>query len=100
MTENRRKENRTLLNLRVRWAGISGQQEARIGDIALGGCYVDSMSRVEVGETVELEVELPSGEWLPLRGQVTACQEAVGFGMQFSSLTESEVAALKELVGE
>jgi hypothetical protein len=99
MVENRRKDHRTLRNLRARWAGISGQQEARIGDIGLGGCYVDSMSRVEVGETIELEVELPSGEWLPLSGQVTSCQEAVGFGIKFSSLTESDRAALKEVLG-
>ena len=98
MIENRRKDNRTLRNLRARWSGNSGQQEARIGDIGLGGCYVDSMSRVQVGETIELDVELPSGEWLPLRGQVTSCQEAVGFGIQFSSLTDSEKAALKELL--
>jgi hypothetical protein len=98
MVENRRKDNRTLRNLRARWAGISGQREARIGDIGLGGCYVDSMSRVQVGETIELEVELPSGEWLPLRGKVTSCQEAVGFGIQFSSLTDSERAALEEVL--
>jgi len=98
MTENRRKNNRTLLNLRARWNGNSGQQEARMGDISMGGCFVDSMSRVEIGELMELEVELPSGEWLPLRGHVTSCQEAVGFGMEFTDLTEHEMTALKEVV--
>jgi hypothetical protein len=86
------------MNLRARWNGISGQQEARIGDISMGGCFVDSMSRVEMGEVMELEVELPSGEWLRLRGQVTSCQEAVGFGMEFIDLTDHEMTALKEVV--
>lgn len=64
----------------------------------MGGCFVDSMSRVEIGELVSLEIELPSGEWLPLRGNVTTCQEAVGFGLQFTALTEAETAALKKIV--
>ena len=98
MTQNRRQHQRTLINLRARWEGISGQQECRIGDLALGGCFVDSMSRVEIGELVSLEIELPSGEWLPLRGEVTTCQEAVGFGLQFTALTETDKAALKQIV--
>ena len=100
MTENRRKSNRTLMNLRARWNGISGQQEARIGDISLGGCFVDSMSRVESGETIDLEVELPSGEWLPLQGQVTSYQESVGFGLQFSDLSDDQEAALKAFLSD
>ncbi|HKR59131.1 MAG TPA: PilZ domain-containing protein [Pyrinomonadaceae bacterium] len=99
MTINRRSNNRVGINLRARWDGISGQQEARIGDISLGGCYVDSLSRVDVGEFVALEVELPSGEWLPLRGEVTTCQEGVGFGLQFVGMTQEEETALKQILG-
>ena len=98
MTQNRRQHERAAMNLRARWEGISGQQECRVGDIAMGGCFVDSMSRVEIGELVSLEIELPSGEWLPLRGEVTTCQEPVGFGLQFRFLTDAEKSALKKLV--
>ena len=98
MTRNRRKDERTTINLRARWDGISGQQEARIGDIALSGCFVDSLSRVEIGEQVALEIELPGGKWLPLSGEVTTCQEGVGFGLQFKSLTEAERSALKQIL--
>ena len=99
MPTNRRSDNRLGINLRARWDGISGQQEARISDISLGGCYVDSLSRVDLGEFVALELELPSGEWLPLRGEVTTCQEGVGFGLRFVSLTEEEKSALEQLLG-
>lgn len=98
MTQNRREHERTAINLRARWEGISGQQECRIGDLAMGGCFVDSMSRVEIGEIVSLEIELPSGEWMPLRGEVTTSQEAVGFGLKFIFLTEDEETALKEVL--
>ena len=99
MPTNRRSDNRLGINLRARWDGISGQQDTRISDISLGGCYVDSLSRVDIGEFVPLEIELPSGEWLQLRGEVTSFQEGVGFGLKFSSLTEAEKAALNQLVG-
>ena len=99
MPTDRRADNRLGINLRVRWDGISGQNESRISDISLGGCYVDSLSRADVGEFVDLELELPSGEWLPLRGQVTTFQEGVGFGLKFVSLTEQERAALEQLLG-
>jgi PilZ domain-containing protein len=98
MTQDRRNHDRTAINLRARWEGISGQQECRIGDLAMGGCFVDSMSRVEIGELVSLEIELPSGEWLPLQGEVTTCQEGIGFGLQFTTLTKAKESALRELV--
>lgn len=98
MIENRRADKRISINLRARWDGNSGHQEARIGDIARGGCYVDSMSRVEIGELLSLEIELPSGKWLPVRGKVTSYQESVGFGLKFTSLTEDEESQLKELL--
>lgn len=98
MMQNRRQHERTAINLRARWEGISGQQECRVGDLAIGGCFVDSMSRVEIGEIVSLEIELPSGQWIPLRGEVTTCQPAVGFGLQFTFLTEDEESALKEIL--
>ncbi len=41
---------------------------------------------------------MPSGEWLQLRGEVTSSQAAVGFGLQFTFLTEDEESALKDLL--
>jgi len=45
-----------------------------------------------------LEVQLPSGGWLPLRGQVASYQPGVGFGISFISLTKKETDGLKELM--
>ncbi len=98
MTQNRRHHERTAINLRARWEGVSGQQECRVSDLAMGGCFVDSMSRVEIGEVILLEIELPSGEWFPLRSEVTTYHEGVGFGLQFKSLTKTEDFALRKLV--
>ena len=100
MTNERRSDSRKPVNLSARWDGLSGQSEARIEDIGLGGCFVNTLSRVRVGDLVVLEIQMPSGEWLRLRGEVTSYHEAVGFGLQFSFLTEDEESELKRLLGD
>ena len=77
---------------------MSRRHEARVDDISLGGCFVNTYGKVELGELVNLEMELPSGEWLPLRGTVASYQPGVGFGMSFTSVSKEEVAALRELL--
>lgn len=97
MTEERRSDERIAINLPARWDGLSGEHQARIEDIGLGGCFVNTMSRVDVGEIISLEIKMPSGEWLQLRGEVISYQHAVGFGLQFTFLTDDEELALKQL---
>jgi hypothetical protein len=45
---------------------------------------------MDLGEIVALEIRKASGDWLPLRGQVISYQPAVGFGVEFDSLTEKK----------
>ncbi len=66
-------------------------------DISLGGCFVNTTGRVDIGEVIVLQVRLPSGEWLTLRGEATSSQEGVGFGVNFSFITDEEEYALREL---
>lgn len=98
MTENRRSDERVPINLQSKWQGLTGGHEARIEDISLGGCFVNTLGRVDIGEVVVLEIELPTGEWLELRGEVTSFQEGVGFGLLFSFLTDDEEYALRQLI--
>jgi len=98
MTDDRRTEERVNINLPVKWDGMSGTHEARLEDLSLGGCFVNTTGRVELEELVGLVVRLPSGEWLALRGEVTSYQPGIGFGLVFSFLTEDEEEALKDLV--
>lgn len=99
MTKDRRSDERVSINLPVRWDGLSGGHEARVKDISLGGCFVNTTGRAEIGEIIVLEIRLPSGEWLQLRGETTSFQEGVGFGLLFSFLTDEEEYALRELIG-
>ena len=98
MTDDRRSDERVTTNLSAKWGGLDGDHEGRIEDLSLGGCFVNTVGRVDVGEIVGVEIKLPSGEWLQLRGEVTAYQLGIGFGLMFSFLTEDEEAALREFL--
>jgi hypothetical protein len=99
MTNNRRSDERVSTNLPAKWSGVTGDHEGRIEDLSLGGCFVNTTARADVGEVVSLEIKLPSGEWLDLRGEVTSYQIGIGFGLLFSFLTDEEEQALRELIG-
>lgn len=98
MTDNRRTDERVSINLPVKWDGLSGRHEARIEDLSLGGCFVNTAGRVDSGEVVTLSLKLPSGDWLGLRGEVVSYQQGIGFGVLFSFLTDEEEQALRELI--
>ena len=97
MNERRTSERKIIL-LEAKWESMSRQHEARVDDVSLGGCFVNTYAKVELQEDVNLEIQLPSGEWLPLRGKVASYQPGVGFGMSFTLLSEEETAALKKLI--
>ena len=94
----RRNDQRITLNLDARWDGLSGGHEARIEDLGLGGCFVNTTGRVDVGEDVVIEIKLPPGDWLQLPGKVVSYQHGIGFGVVFSLLTEIDEEAIRELM--
>lgn len=77
---------------------MSRRHEARVDDVSLGGCFVNTYGPAELDEQVNLQILLPSGEWLGLRGTVVMYQMGVGFGVSFGSLTDEQQTALKALI--
>ena len=98
MSNERRHSQRKRILLEAKWQSMSRRHEARVDDISFGGCFVNTYGKVELGEPVNLEMKLPSGEWLPLRGIVASFQPGVGLGMSFRSLSETETAGVRELM--
>lgn len=98
MSNERRSSERKRLLLEAKWESMSRAHEARVDDVSLGGCFVNTYGHVEPNEEINLQLELPSGEWLSLRGHVASYQPGVGFGMAFDSLSEGQSATLKELI--
>ena len=97
MSERRNTERKRVL-LEAKWGSMSRRHEARVDDVSLGGCFVNTYGPVELNEPVSLQILLPAGVWLNLRGTVVTYQPGVGFGMSFESLTAEEKKTLKDLI--
>ena len=76
----------------------SGKSTARISDISLGGCYIDTIAQAPIGEPLTLQLIASTGETKQLRGRVTYALEGFGFGVEFVDLTDSQRDFLKRLV--
>lgn len=98
MTEERREEERKSVSLEARWEGGSGHHTARVSDLSLGGCYLDTFGQVAPGEVIGLEIKMPSGEWLSLRGSIAFYHPGLGFSVCFTFLTDEEQYQLTQLI--
>jgi hypothetical protein len=98
MSNERRSSQRKRLLLEAKWESMSRTHEARVDDVSLGGCFVNTYGHVEPNEQINLQIELPSGKWLSLSGRVASYQPGVGFGMSFDSLSEEKLATLEDLI--
>ncbi|MDX6695882.1 MAG: hypothetical protein QOF02_3485 [Blastocatellia bacterium] len=98
MDEERREEERVTVSLEVFWEGGSGLHPARISDISLGGCYLDTIGSAEPGEVIGLTIKLPDGERLTLRGEVAFRIKNLGFSVCFTFLTDEEQRLLTQLI--
>ena len=98
MDEERRRHKRVSVSLEAKLEGLHSNYPARVSDISIGGCYVETLAQVSVGEHVRVEVRMPTGSWLSLRGEVLYFHHTVGFGMRFLQLSQLEMEILNNLV--
>ena len=90
-----RVEPRTDICLEANWDGRSGNCVARMTDLSVTGCYVDSLGEVKVGEILGFEIQLPGGEWLYLEGEVMHAKPRLGFGIRFIDLDTEQVEKIR-----
>lgn len=98
MIIERRQDQRVVAHLPAKWEGMSGIHEARLEDISLSGCFVNSNGRVEVGQVVSLLIEFQAELWIAVEGEVTNYQPGIGFGLAFKSLRAEDIEAIDELL--
>lgn len=98
MLNERRDDKRVRLPLEMRWDGKASGHTARVYDISLSGCYIESIAHVTMGERIGFEVQLPTGSWLPLHGEVVHYQPDMGFALRFLDLSEQDRNTLAWLI--
>ena len=67
-------------------------------DVSLGGCYVESLDMVKVGQVLNVRLCLPSNKTLRLQGEVRYHEPTIGFGLKFLQLSSFEQATLEALI--
>jgi hypothetical protein len=93
-----RKEERIAYLKEVELEFASGKRAARISDISMGGCYIDTIAQVPMGEVLTVQLSTVTGASLQFKGKVAYLLEGFGFGVEFTELTDEHRDFLAGLV--
>jgi hypothetical protein len=96
--DERRSKPRLSVRLDAVWDGDEARHSASVTDLSEGGCYLDTVGEVMVGEIVAFRVLLPDDQWLYLEGEVRHHRHGLGFGVQFVELNEEQTENLQRLL--
>jgi|SRR5687767_13304736 len=78
----------------------SGRRQVRVTDVSVGGCYVETIIGVQVGEEVKFEMKHPDGQFVPFTGEVAYRFEGLGFGVRFTNLNDEQKAFIFRITGD
>jgi len=91
----RRSDPRFEVCLDAVWDGAVGDRHTRIADLSEGGCYIDSIAEVYLGELLHLRIMLPNGEVLDVTAEVAHRFSHLGFGVRFLDLGSEALQRLR-----
>jgi hypothetical protein len=95
-----RKKERVSVSLEVNLEWSSGRGGARISDLSMSGCFVDTIAPVCEGETVSLKLAAASGATEMMVGEVVYHLAGFGFGLCFKNVSEEQKNLLKRIIAE
>lgn len=87
------------VRLEVQWNGITTRCPDVTSDVSLGGCYIESLNPVRIGQVLNLELCLTSNVTFPFRGEVRYHHPNIGFGIKFLKLSTFQQKTLNTLMG-
>ena len=93
-----RQQRRTTVSLDItfNWAGT--QRAARICDISLGGCFINSLAPISTGEIISFRLDLPDGKALELKGEIVYIYTNLGYGVQFLDLNNAKITMIEQVI--
>ena len=84
MTKERRRAPRIKINLRARWEGDHGREEADVTSLSKNGCFVLSGGRFEQKDLIRLEIMFPDEDPIYVWAEVVEAAEEIGFALRFT----------------
>jgi CheY-like chemotaxis protein len=99
LSESEAQPKPVTVSLDVVWQDSSSKQDARMSEISIAGCYIDSNGQGRsLGDLVEFKVHLPSGPWISLQGELVNPDYPMGFGLRFTNLSAQDRRLIAEVV--
>ena len=89
---------RVEIELPVEFPGEGRMGQGRTADLGMGGCYIESGQPATIGSRILFRMQLPTGRWLMMAGEVTHAREGSGFGVRFAGLPEMSRRALEHFI--
>jgi hypothetical protein len=80
------------------WSGASGATRCRIGDISLGGCFVESLATPVVGEATTVTVTFGDEHSMSFSGTVLYIEKSMGFAVKFNPLSGRDRALFEKFL--
>jgi PilZ domain len=96
--EERRQARRVPIVLEATWDGSAGIHEARVTDVSMTGCFIDTIGHAARGDMVQLSFRLPNGKLETVRGIVAHRQGHTGFAIAFVELSEEQNEVIAHLL--
>jgi hypothetical protein len=93
-----RKNDRITYLKEIELEFASGRRSARVSDISIGGCYIDTIAQVPVGEEMTLDLAATDGEMMPFRGRIAYVLDGFGFGVEFIDLNDEQRSFLTRVL--
>lgn len=93
-----REFERIFVSFEIMLESSSSKRSARISDLSLEGCFVDTIIIAAEGETVSFDMKLPAGEPIRISGKVIYAMPQIGFGVHFTDLSEEKKNLLKQII--
>lgn len=100
MNHKPRETERIAISLTVVLDAASGKREARISDVSLGGCFIDSIATVREGESLSFSLSLSAGVSDKFYGEIVYVYPGIGFGLRFTGLTVAQRMLIKQIILE
>lgn len=92
----RRRHPRIMRPFEGTWSGASGAAPCRIGDISLGGCFVESRATPAPGEATVVSVVV-TGHTFSFAGTVVQTHPGMGFSVKFDDVSPEAANQLERL---
>lgn len=86
MNQERRQHQRLARPFDGNWQGASGANKCRIGDLSLGGCFVETLASPSAGEQTRVTINFGGDISMTFAGTVIYVEPRIGFAVKFHEL--------------